>query len=105
MRACLLPFFSLMFFSSCQNGLKEAPPCLQQKIPGFQAWCCIDEYQFQGKPVYTFDPGNCGGDFPTYVLDAPCDTLGFLGGFAGFTDIQGIPFYGNASFQRTLWKN
>jgi hypothetical protein len=55
--------------------------------------------------VYLFDPGLCGGDFPSYVLDGQCDTLGFLGGFPGFTEINGQPFAANAQFQSRLWSN
>ena len=65
----------------------------------------MDEYQFQGQPVYLFEPGTCGADMPIYVLDAQCDTLGFLGGFAGFTKIQGLDFASNSSFQGTIWHN
>jgi hypothetical protein len=110
MRA-FLSLLSLAFLTwSCGTRLQGGPPCLPAALDAFQTWCCassahVDEYQFQGQPVYLFEPGTCGADMPTYVLDAQCDTLGFLGGFAGFTQIQGLDFASNSSFQGTIWHN
>ncbi len=110
MRA-LLSLLGLSFLTwSCGSRLQGGPACLPAALDAFQTWCCassahVDEYQFQGQPVYLFEPGTCGADMPTYVLDAQCDTLGFLGGFAGFTQIQGLDFASNSSFQGTIWHN
>ena len=110
MRA-FLSLLGLSFLTwSCGSRLHGGPSCLPAALDAFQTWCCassahVDEYQFQGQPVYLFEPGTCGADMPTYVLDAQCDTLGFLGGFAGFTQIQGLDFAANSSFQGTIWHN
>lgn len=107
----LFSLLSLALFTwSCGSRVHGGPECLSAALDGFQTWCCassahVDEYQFQGQPVYLFEPGTCGADMPTYVLDAQCDTLGFLGGFAGFTEIQGLDFAANSSFQGTIWHN
>ncbi|HAB35778.1 MAG TPA: hypothetical protein DCE58_04165 [Cryomorphaceae bacterium] len=100
----------MAFLSGCAPRLSSGPKCLPDALTAFQTWCCasgahLDKYSFQGQPVYLFEPGTCGADMPTYVLDQHCDTLGFLGGFAGFTQIQGIDFASNASFQGSIWKN
>ena len=107
----LLRILSLTLLTwSCGSRIQRVPECLTTSLEGFQSWCCastahVDEYQFQGKLVYLFDPGTCGADMPTYVLDTQCDTLGFLGGFAGFTEIQGLDFAAHSSFQGTIWHN
>jgi hypothetical protein len=107
----LLKLLCLTFLTwSCASRIHSGPDCLSAALDDFQTWCCtssahVDEYQFQGQPVYLFEPGTCGADMPTYVLDAQCDTLGFLGGFAGFTQIQGLDFASNSSFQGTIWHN
>jgi len=46
----------------------------------------------------------CGGDLASYVLSENCDTLGFLGGIAGNTIINGEPF-SNAEFRGMVWSN
>ncbi|MDG1253539.1 MAG: hypothetical protein P8N56_07655 [Schleiferiaceae bacterium] len=106
---CIL-WLSLSICFACEPSLKPAPECLDHSLTQFKTWCCsqgaaIDSYNFQGQTVYLFDPGLCGGDFPNYVLDGQCDTLGFLGGIAGFTEINGQPFMANAQFQYRLWSN
>jgi|TARA_B110000091_G_scaffold128156_1_gene137509 hypothetical protein len=84
--------------------------CLNDRLPDFKAWCCpngstVSTYYFQGDLVQVYQPGSCGADFPSYVLGSACDTLGFLGGIAGFTDIQGVNFPNNATFEKVIWSN
>jgi len=110
MRALLSVVILSLLTWSCGSRLPGGPACLPAALDAFQTWCCassahVDEYHFQGQPVYLFEPGTCGADMPTYVLDAQCDTLGFLGGFAGSTQIQGLDFASNSSFQGTIWHN
>ena len=52
--------------------------------------------------VYVFDLGTCGADMTSEVLDENCNTLGFLGGIAGNTKINGDDF-GNAKYKSTIW--
>jgi hypothetical protein len=83
--------------------------CLNAKISSFQNDCCasgasVKEYTFQQESVFVFDQGPCGADFASYVLTSNCDTLGFLGGFAGNTVINGEEF-SNAVLVGTVWSN
>jgi hypothetical protein len=83
--------------------------CINSKISAFQNECCdqgarVDEYTFQQEQVFVFNMGTCGADFPSYVLTSNCDTLGFLGGIAGNTMINGEDF-SNASWVGTVWSN
>jgi hypothetical protein len=63
----------------------------------------VDEFDFQGKTVYTLHPGTCGADMGTEVYDSGGKKLGMLGGFAGKTSINGEDF-DKAVFKRTIWK-
>ena len=83
--------------------------CINSKISAFQSECCdqgasVEEYTFQQEQVFVFNMGTCGADLPAYVLTSKCDTLGFLGGIAGNTTINGEDF-SNASLVGTVWSN
>lgn len=91
-----------------QDVAKGTPRCVQNKIEEFAKTSCtdgvqVDKYKFQGKEVYVFEPGNCGADMTSEVIDSDCKTLGYLGGFAGNTKINGEEF-SNATFIKTVWK-
>lgn len=82
--------------------------CIQANIQhnppncGQGAATTVDENLFQNQLVYVFDYSSCCCDYPSYVLNATCDTLGYLHGFAGNYTINEESF-ANAVFQRTLW--
>ncbi len=82
--------------------------CINSKISAFKSECCdhasVEEYTFQQEQVFVFNMGTCGADLPAYVLTSNCDTLGFLGGIAGNTTINGEDF-SNASLVGTVWSN
>lgn len=88
---------------------KGTPECVNSKITEFSKTCCktgamVDEYQFQEKTVYAFDPGICGGDLATEVTDANCVSLGFLGGITGNTKINNEDF-SKAERKQSVWSN
>ena len=87
---------------------KGTPKCVENKIKDFnKSSTCgnanVKEYTFQGNTVYTFDPGTCGADMSTEVINSGCNSLGFLGGIAGNTKINREEF-SNATFIKTIWK-
>ncbi|HTO16508.1 MAG TPA: hypothetical protein VLZ83_12105 [Edaphocola sp.] len=97
-------------FTSCNKlHIEEGTPkCVEKKIKNFnKSTTCsdskVDEYIFQGNTVYTFDPGNCGADMTTEVINSDCNSLGFLGGISGNTKINGVEF-STATFIKTTWK-
>ena len=102
--------FPLILLNSCNpfRG-KDIPPCLPSKIQEFdQTYNCdeakVDCFFFQGQYVYAFDPGVCAyADMQTEILDDHCETLGFLGGIMGNTEINGVSFFENAQFIETVW--
>lgn len=107
----LLALSTVFAFSACkkeQCGFGDLPECISDRINnGDNELFCDDanvkEFQFQQKTVYVFDPGTCGADFTSNVLDTDCNSLGFLGGLHGNTKINGEEF-SNAVFVRTVWE-
>jgi hypothetical protein len=105
----IILFGTLVFtlFSSCKKQ-SEDPACIVNKVDEFKfTISCnvggnVKEYEFQSKPVFVFDPGTCGADMTSEVLDENCNSLGFLGGIAGNTKINGEDF-NNAKLKRTVW--
>lgn len=84
------------------------PDCLNEKIKDFKKEkSCddkrVDEYTFQGMTVFLFGR-NCCCDFASDVLDNECNVLGYLGGIAGMTDINGANFYQNSTYVRAIWE-
>lgn len=100
----------MLGFNSCKKDeiASDTPSCIIEKIKEFKNYACsdgkVDEYIFQEKTVYVFDQGStCGFDLTSDVVDEECNSLGFLGGFAGNTTINGESF-SNAEFIRNIWK-
>lgn len=109
--AILLATGVALALSACKKescGFGEVPECIMDRIENNDNELFCDDanvkaYTFQQKTVYVFDAGTCGADFSYPVLDADCNTLGFLGGFQGNTKINGEEF-SNAVFVRTVWE-
>lgn len=96
---------------SCQKGMisKNTPDCVKDKIRTFEENSSCDDgvkvecYVFQDEDVYVFDPGTCGADMTSEVIDGECNTLGYLGGIMGNQTIKGESF-NNADFKETVWE-
>lgn len=104
-------FVSCTKDTSQGQGTPVQQTCLQTKINSFSSgnYACptganVKEYLFQNSTVYVFDPGNCGADMTSEVINSDCQTLGYLGGFAGNILINSEDF-SNATFVRTVWTN
>lgn len=108
MKTLSILLFALTIISCRRLDIGRATPkCVVNKIRGFsKSPTCKDskvlEYQFQGKSVFVFEPGTCGNDMTAEVINADCKTLGYLGGFAGNTKINGEEF-SKATFIKTIW--
>jgi len=100
-----------MLLSYCKKTNSDTPDCINNLITNghFPFFCDtgarVDQYLFQGKLVYVFDPGNCGADMEAQVYDSSCNKIGALGGFTGNNLINNVLFNQNATFQKTIWKN
>jgi hypothetical protein len=107
-RILFISIITVISFLGCKkdNADLEIPFCIETKINEFSLEACdnganVKEYLFQNKTVYVFDPGTCGADLTSEVIDAKCTTLGFLGGFAGNIVING-ELFDNAVFAKTI---
>jgi hypothetical protein len=108
--ALILIFCSFLFGSCTKERKSITPACIESKIETFsivgnscETGASVKEYNFQGKLVYVFSMGFCGGDLSAAVLDADCNSLGGLGGYLGNTRINGVEF-SIAVYKRTVWE-
>ncbi|MBK7818725.1 MAG: hypothetical protein IPJ60_15160 [Sphingobacteriaceae bacterium] len=103
----LIASLSILLLSSC--GKSKQDPCFDSKKEEFKKTCCsnsanIEEYTFQGKTVYVYEPGNCGADMTSEVRMKnvkPWDTLVALPGITRST----VKIFANAKFVKTVWSN
>ena len=82
--------------------------CMINKVDDFKKTNCekgvsVKEYLFQSKTVFVFDQGKCGADMTSEVIDEDCNSIGYLGGFAGNSKINGEEF-SKATFVKTVWE-
>ena len=113
MKRALFMIAGCLVFAACNKSphITDGNACIKSKVKQFSKTEACDgsatvkQYTFQGQSVYVFDQGTCGADFAQPVLNAYCDTLGFLGGIAGNGTINGENFYEQAVYVRTIWSN
>ncbi len=102
---------SSLLVSCHKNEVITGPPtCLSNKISDFTQMACQNgasarKYTFQNSTVYVLDPGNCGADMQSIVLDEQCNSLGTLGGITGNTQINGVDFSSSSQYIETVWTN
>ncbi|HIP32755.1 MAG TPA: hypothetical protein EYG86_08345 [Crocinitomicaceae bacterium] len=104
--------FALVALSSCSKDAEDpVTDCLQDKLLTFDTnvacnnGATVKEYTFQNKTVFAFDPGVCGADLTTEVLNESCGTIGYLGGITNNDTIAGDHFGNTAVFVRQIWGN
>ncbi|MDG1914312.1 MAG: hypothetical protein P8I55_06950 [Crocinitomix sp.] len=105
--------FVAMFIIACNNKQPQIvePPCIADQVIYFSeneacdSGASVLEYEFQKEVVYVFNHGECIADHASVVVNYDCDTLGFLKGLAGVTEINGKDFYNHAESVRTLFEN
>lgn len=108
----LIPLFALIALTGCDKLDVEpgVPECVKKNIRDFNKQACengayVEEYTFQNKTVYVFYSGPCGYDTASEVIDSDCKKIGYLGGFTGNKEVNGVNFSSNATFIKTVWKN
>lgn len=109
-------FVSIITLLSCQKGkivvASNTPDCIRRQIEQIVSdpnatLGAVNEYRFQDKSVYTFEPdNNIIADGSTGVADASCKTLCSVGGFGGpsVNLCNGENFYQKAVLVRNIWK-
>ena len=99
----------ILTLASCKKS-SSTPDCIQLEIDRLKStaslcdYASIKEFRFGGKLVYVISYGNCP-DGVSGVVDRNCNSLGYLGGIAGNTKIDGVDFGANAQYKRTIWHN
>ncbi|MGB0918083.1 MAG: DUF6970 domain-containing protein, partial [Flavobacteriales bacterium] len=95
MKFKILLFASAVAVTSCNQD--DNAECVDDRIANFGNEICeegatVKKYSFQENTVYVIHPGNCVVDGADEVIDSDCETLGYVGGFGGATDINGENF-------------
>jgi hypothetical protein len=102
---------STLFFPGCEKIDKDASDCIRDKVREFakhkicESGSSVSQYLFKDGNVYVFAEGNCGADLGADVYSESCEKIGYLGGFAGNMTIQGVIFYEEAVFIKTIWED
>lgn len=101
----------LFVIAACQTDDENLPHCLDDEIRDFkkEVFCnngaTVSSYEFQDDLVYIFSDGLCISDGLSKVISSDCDSLGILGGIAGFSEINGVNFDSAAVFVEIVWEN
>ncbi|MCW3106211.1 MAG: hypothetical protein JWQ09_717 [Segetibacter sp.] len=97
--------------SACRKSCfaDSIPGCIKSNIEANKSqpdWSIkkVDEYEYQGKLVYIFEPHENYPDMQTAIIKSDCTTLCTLGGIAGNVTCNGDKFYEKAVFKRTVWQ-
>ena len=92
-------------------GGPSAPSCVFTTLEQFKTshnlcstGASVKEFKWDGRAVFVFDEGICIADGQSAVLDANCKVLGYLGGIAGNSKIEGKEWAG-AVYVQTIWSN
>lgn len=107
----------LSFFissASCQqmkiNDSSRSVSCIQTLIDSNKNkpdWPVgsIDEYEYEGKLIYAFNPPSHYADYFTLIKSSDCKDLCNVGGFAGArnTSCNGIVALDKAVLKRRVW--
>ncbi|HEX8333359.1 MAG TPA: hypothetical protein VF622_12085 [Segetibacter sp.] len=113
MKALVLSLVAVVTFYGCDKSVVQlgTPSCIKQLIwankinPNWRVEK-VEEYEFQGKLVYAFQPDHKRiADGATRIVSADCKQLCYVGGFGGpdITLCNGVNFYQNAVLKREIW--
>ncbi len=99
--------------AACQRvrlNKNKVPVCIQSFIDSGKAsdrWYVgnVEEYLYQGKLVYAFNPSRRLADGATFIKTSACKDLCSVGGFAGPRNkmCNGDDFFSKAKFKRRIW--
>jgi hypothetical protein len=110
-RLILLTLQIIIVTAACKKNtaVDNQIPCLERRINYFKEVACekganVKEYLFLGDTVYVLNPGTCGADMISTVIDQDCNAIGELGGITGNTKVKGTEF-SVATLIKTLWHN
>jgi hypothetical protein len=100
--------------SSCEksNLPKGTPDCIQSSVNEGKKdanwkYARVDEYEYQGKVVYAFEPDTrIIADASTDIFDRDCKRICSVGGFGGpmINQCNGENFFQKAKLLGNIWK-
>ncbi len=106
-------FFLILAATSCKKTgiVSDIPSCIYKEIMDNKNnadWSTgsVEEYLFQNKIVYAFNPDHTIiADGATVIKDSNCDMLCSVGGFGGpsVSMCNGEIFFQAATLKRTIW--
>jgi hypothetical protein len=109
---CLIAVIAIT--SSCKKSsiAKNIPQCIRSTVTANKDnpnWTVgsVEEYEFQGRIVYAFNPDNeIIADASTDIVTEDCSNLCSVGGFGGpnANMCNGENFIKNAVLKRTIWE-
>ncbi len=103
---------SLLCYSCKKDGIATGiPSCIKENIEANKNrtdWFVgnVEEYTFQGKQVYAFNPDSkVIADGSTTILTSECNQICQVGGYGGpsINLCNGENFYQNAVLVRVIW--
>ena len=108
----VLALFPISLLIGCQDlDLPEGTPyCIEKRIRKFNrneacdAGASVVRYDFQGRTIYIFNPGICGADLSSAVVDRECNNVCSLGGLAGNVICDGDTI-SEAINEEVIWSN
>ena len=108
--------FIKLFFICCliscaaQKSNSGYPDCIADFINKYKnepRWHVgsVDEFEFQGKLIYAFNPSKNLADGSTLIKSADCKDMCSVGGFAGLQNNQcnRENFFEKAILKRNIW--
>ena len=113
MRSLVLLLVVAAALLSCEKSQpeKNVPVAINRLVFEFrtdtvicQSGAFVEEYLFQEKYVYLFNMGYCIADGSSPIYNTDGKKIGLIGGWSGW-NVNGIPFYANATLTRKVWYN
>jgi len=100
--------FLTIGFLAC-NDDEPTPECIEDLLTSFQSTtACVGDnlasWDFQGEKVYCFADGFCLSISTARVYDGDCNLICTMGGAAGLTTCNGVPWLQNASNETLIWE-
>lgn len=109
----LILVLSILVIASCKKSSPVAPAsvCINNLLepnrnnPNWEIGS-IDEYDLKGKTIYGLSQdGNIINDGGIILVDENCNSLCFVGGFAGYGNANclGVNFFKESKLIRNIW--
>src|SRR5687768_3382041 len=89
----ILVLFATMLSCATHKVVDQTPKCILDYINKYKNeanWHVgsVDEFEFQGKLVYAFNPSKNLADGATFIKSSQCVDMCSVGGFAGLKNNQ-----------------